>query len=50
MEEGEGRRGNISKNPQLPPDGHCPRRGAALAGGGAGEEKSKGRCEDLPAD
>lgn len=50
MEEGEGGRENILKNPLLPADGHCPRQGAALAGGGAGEEKSKGRCEDLPAD
>lgn len=30
--------------------GSCPRQGDVLAGGGAGEEKSKGRCEDFPAD
>lgn len=30
--------------------GSCPREGDVLAGGGAGKEKSKGRCEDFPAD
>lgn len=29
--------------------GSCPREGAVLAGRGAGEEKSRGRCEDSPA-
>lgn len=48
-EEEEGRK-TFKQPPNCHQLGSCPREGDALAGGGAGEEKSKGRREDFPAD
>lgn len=50
VEEEEGGRKTFKNPHNCHQMGSCPRDGDVLAGGGAGEEKSKGRCEDFPAD
>ena len=50
MEEEEGGRKMFKKTCNCHQMGSCPHAGDVLAGGGAGKEKSKGRCEDFPAD